>query len=358
MRNAVVGGIVVALLLVIVGGGLIIRAILSSIGTAMHHFDRISEGILTNEVDISGRDETGQLLCSLAAMQVRLKVILDQVRLVSQALDGESRRLALDMTHVTEQSMQQQDRVQGTAAATEELTVSVSEVASSVENTAEAATRAKSLVDESTHSMDRSMEATGRVVTAVQSSSATINELNQAIAKIGAITNTIREIAEQTNLLALNAAIEAARAGEQGRGFAVVADEVRKLAERTATSTADIDATVSQFQGVTRQAVTSMEEAAREVESGIAMMRASVASLEQIRNASDEVATMAENIASASKEQATASQDVAVNMEQVSVLIEQNAESARHALSSAEALAGSAAELREVIAQFELSKKG
>jgi aerotaxis receptor len=356
VRNLAIAITAFAILLVVFVGGMLVKAIVTPMQKAIDYFDRISEGILTDDIDTSGRDEPGRLLCSLAAMQVHLKVILDEVRQVSLSLDDESRRLSQDMSQVVNQSIQQQDRVQGTAAATEELTQSVAEVASSVDSTADAAARSKKLVAESTHSMSSSMEATSRVVGAVQASSATIGDLNRAIEKIGAITNTIREIAEQTNLLALNAAIEAARAGEQGRGFAVVADEVRKLAERTATSTTDINNTVGEFQSVTHQAVSSMEQAAREVEQGIALMRASVAGLDQIRASSDEVASMADTIASASREQAIASQDVAVNMEQVSTLIEQNTTAAQSALGSAEALAESATELRTMVAQFKLVK--
>ncbi|MDP1958037.1 MAG: methyl-accepting chemotaxis protein, partial [Rhodocyclaceae bacterium] len=140
-------------------------------------------------------------------------------------------------------------------------------------------------------------------------------------------------------------------------GFAVVADEVRKLAERTSSSTADINNTVSDFQKVTQQAVSSMEQAAREVEVGMGLMLASVSGLDQIRASSDEVAAMAESIAAASREQAVASQDVAVNMEQVSSLIEKNTQSARNAQQCVKTVSATAVELRNVVAQFELIKR-
>jgi aerotaxis receptor len=201
------------------------------------------------------------------------------------------------------------------------------------------------------------MEATSRVVNAVKSSNETIDQLNQSIVKIGDITRVIADIASQTNLLALNAAIEAARAGEQGRGFAVVADEVRKLAERTTTSTADINATVQEIQSVTARAVAGMDTASKEVEMGISKLRDSVSGLEGIMRSSAEVTTMSGQISDAAKQQGVASEEVANSMQQITDLIERNTRSARSATQAAAELLDTANQLDELIANFELYRK-
>jgi aerotaxis receptor len=196
------------------------------------------------------------------------------------------------------------------------------------------------------------MAASSRVVAAVQSSSHTIEALNLATAKIGDITQVIREIADQTNLLALNAAIEAARAGEAGRGFAVVADEVRKLAERTANSTQDIAVTVTEVRKVTESAIKSMENAVTEVESGIGMIRESGQGLSRITATSQEVTEMARGIADAAREQALAGEQVAQNMAKIVGLVEGNLESASEAQRAVSELVATSTELQGLVARF------
>jgi len=357
ISSAAVGGTLVGLLLVAVFGAFLIRAIVGPIRRAIGHFDRISQSVLTDDIDISRQDEAGQLMNSLATMQVHLKVIMDQLRVASIAMDEQCRSLTTEMNEVVEHSREQRDRVQSVAATTEEFTQSVAEVADSASRTATTAVASRTLVGDSTTSISSSMDATARVIDAVQSSSTSIGDLSRAIQKIGDITNTIKEIADQTNLLALNAAIEAARAGEQGRGFAVVADEVRKLAERTSASTNDITATVAEFRTVTQSAVGSMDYAVREVEDGIGQMRTSVGGLDQIKSSSNDVAEMAEHIAAAARQQAAASEDVAANMETISALIDKNTSVAQDAWQTVADLSRTASGLMAMVQQFKLVKK-
>ena len=318
-------------------------------------FEAVIEGDLSSDIDISGRDEPGRLKCELQIMQSHIQVMLDEMGLAAAIIVERSAELDARVVQVAEQSKMQQGHVQQIASTMEEFSQSVSEVALDATSSASAAIDSQKIIEQNNARMEKSVESTARVVQAVQGSSRTIGELKDAIQQIGEITLVIKDIADQTNLLALNAAIEAARAGEQGRGFAVVADEVRKLAERTTSSTVDITSKVAGIHATTQDVVASMDQAVREVEQGIVLVRETGDSLKEIMSTSRAMSEKAQHIADASKEQSMASEDVARSLERISELVDRNADVAQEAKSASEELSNNAHELQEMVRHFESS---
>jgi PAS domain S-box-containing protein len=310
-------------------------------------FRNIMEGNLDGELDISIRDEMGSLLCEIQTMQSYLRTMVDEIVTPVAMIQGRIADMDQRVTGVANNALTEQDNIQQIAAAMEQFSQSVAEVAHMAADSLTDAKSMQKIVEENNINMERSIVATGKVATTVQSSSKTISDLGQSIQRIGIIANTIKDIADQTNLLALNAAIEAARAGEQGRGFAVVADEVRKLAERTSTSTTAISKTIAEITSISDAAVKSMQDAVVEVENGITLIRKNGDGLKEIMTASVNVADRVDHIAAASREQTSASESVAESLDRITNLVDNNTQSAGDAKNAAEELAKSAAELRK-----------
>jgi methyl-accepting chemotaxis protein len=211
----------------------------------------------------------------------------------------------------------------------DKMTSSAHAIAEGSGQVAAASNEARSIAAEGDSRMGENIAATQRVEAAVNNSAAVISELSDATERIDQMTGVIREIADQTNLLALNAAIEAARAGEQGRGFAVVADEVRKLAERTSSSTGDIAATVTAIRGQTESAVTAMAKVSDEVRDGMRYARETRETLEGIVSAAERVTALSSDIAAATREQTEFSRSTAADMNQASQVSAENGASIR-----------------------------
>ncbi len=315
-------------------------------------FEGVIEGNLTVDIDISGRDEPGRLYCKLQVMQSQIQVMLDDMALAASVIMERSRELDERVVRVAEQSANQRNNIQQITSSMEDFSKSVLQVAQDAKDSAGAATSSQDMIEESNKRMEQAILSASRVTQAVRSSSNAIDDLKSAIQKIGDISKVIKEIADQTNLLALNAAIEAARAGEQGRGFAVVADEVRKLAERTGSSTTDIASMVGEIHAVSQSVVESMHEAIREVEEEAVIVQENGETLKKIMGTSRQVSENAQRIADVSKDQSLASVDVSNNLERISDLVNSNVSIAEDARGASMELSKSATELQAMIRQL------
>jgi len=228
-----------------------------------------------------------------------------------------------------------------------DMAKNASNAADASKNASETATKGKRTVDTTATDMIK-------IARTVQEAAGTIEELGRSSAQIGEIVATINGIADQTNLLALNAAIEAARAGEQGRGFAVVADEVRKLAERTGQATKDIANRIQSIQQAAAESVNAMKKGSDEVDKGVALAKEASSSLDTIVSGSASAMDMVQRIAAATEQQSAAAEEVSQNMEHISDITKQSSASTSQIKVSATDLARLAAELKETTAWFKL----
>ena len=316
--------------------------------------DKVAQGDLTAKVPIKRKDELGEMGQSLENTTTHLKLIVEGVKRAADTAANSSSNLSHQIEQVISRGAVRNERVMHVAAAMEEISVANSEVANSALDAGEAVHRNEEYARQSDESMGKNRAAMEKVVTTVHNSVSIVSNLNDSIQKIGQITTVIKEIAEQTNLLALNAAIEAARAGEQGRGFAVVADEVRKLAERTSISTREISGVVESIRTETEAVVTSMSEVEREVEESASFNLLTGDALKKIVEAANHVTGLVGHIAESTKEQTTATDDVARSMEEISALTAENSTNIRQVGQSADDVSNIASELQQLVGQFQV----
>ena len=315
----------------------------------------VANGDLGVSAQITQQNELGAMANSVNQTVAQLRHIIAGVQSVADRLVQTSAGISHVTDRVTQRVDVQTDRIMQISAAMEQMSVSVTEISSGASNVVNASNQTQAIAQQGNEIMLKNTEANRRIVDAVDASSALITELSHSIGKISEITKVIKDIAGQTNLLALNAAIEAARAGEQGRGFAVVADEVRKLAERTALSTADITSMVESISDKTGSSVHAMEMVKQEVERGAGYNDATKQTLQQISEAAIQVNQLAHHIASATQEQSGASEETARNMEEISSITEENAAGIHDVREAAQGMAHTAAELQRLVGQFKLA---
>ena len=302
--------------------------------------------------DVRSHDEAGQTARAfnrlVEQMQTSLREVLENAERIAEA----SKHASEASAHVSRASGNQNEAASAMAAAIEEMTVSINHITDNAHDAQQRAHDAGTAADSGAGIILQSNAEIDQIAHTVETASARIDELGQQSEKISVVVQVIQEVAEQTNLLALNAAIEAARAGEQGRGFAVVADEVRKLAERTTQSTSEIRSMVASMQGATRNAITGMNSVVSHVSEGKRLSDQASGRMVEIQGSASQVNTAVNEISAALNEQSSVAQDIAKQVEMVAQMSEDTNQAAHETLVIAEELTSSAGALRDTAQRF------
>ncbi|MEC4726326.1 methyl-accepting chemotaxis protein [Shewanella sp. D64] len=334
---------------------LVTRMILNSVKTLHLSVTEIEQNSdLTRRIECGSQDELGQLSQSFNLM-------LDKFQSSLQNVSGTSKELAISsngMAKVTSESadsvQQQQHELDMVATAMNEMTETVIEVARNANDAAEAADLADIQTKEGMRVVNRTIETIVGLATEIERAGVVIQNLENDSNQIGSILDVIKSIAEQTNLLALNAAIEAARAGEQGRGFAVVADEVRTLASRTQESTQEIQSMIEKLQSGTKTAVKVMSESRQYADDSVQHAKSAGDVLKLMTASISKITDMNTQIATAAEEQSAVSEEINTNIVNIHHAAEQTAAGAKSTKSESERLAEMAIQLDELVSQFKI----
>jgi len=350
---AIVLVIAVATLLLLVVGVMVYRAVLGPILRTRATVLQIAEhNDFTLRIDNAGKDEVGDMVGALNALIVRLQETLGRIRNDMETVRGAVVSMAGASANVASGSAHQRDSTESMAAAVEEMTVSINHIASNANSVMTLSRDAGDVSRQGGEIIVQTVEGMDQIAGSVSAAAQVIEVLGKESQQISSVVQVIRDIAEQTNLLALNAAIEAARAGEQGRGFAVVADEVRKLAERTASSTGDIGQMVAKIQQAAQGAVAEMQQVVDRVGGGRALASDAGSRMHEIRERSEKVADAVAEITASLRQQSVVSQDIAGHVNTISRMAEDNHAASDNAAQSSQQLDQLASGVTSALARF------
>ena len=350
------GGISLGLLILLsLVGWQVGASILNQLGgepqAAAATMQRVANGDLTAHLDDA---PSGSLLNTLGLMVGSLRQLVSEINNDANRLVANAEQIAHASDEVAHAAEQQADATSAMAAAIEELTVSSNHISDSARETAHDTNEAVQLSGQGAARAHQASQAIQKISTTVSDASGRIRALEERAKQVSSIANVIKDIAGQTNLLALNAAIEAARAGEQGRGFAVVADEVRKLAERTSSATTEIEQMILGIQQDTVGAVDAMSAALPEVQEGVQLANSASESLLAIEDGARRTLERVGEVADATQEQSAASTSIAQRVEQIANMVEETTTTIRNTATTAHQLEGIAINLKQLVGKFKV----
>ncbi|WP_430624818.1 methyl-accepting chemotaxis protein [Pseudomonas syringae] len=341
-----------ALVLSILAAWVITRQITTPLQETLEVVERVASGDLSRNLKVDRKDELGKLQATIQRMTVSLRELVGGIR------DGVTQiaSAAEELSAVTEQTSagvnSQKVETDQVATAMHEMTATVQEVARNAEEASEAAVTADRQARDGERVVNEAIAQIERLASAVGNSSEAMGALKQESDKIGSVLDVIKSVAEQTNLLALNAAIEAARAGEAGRGFAVVADEVRSLAQRTQKSTEEIEALIARLQSGTQQATTVMDSSRELSTSSVELTRRAGGSLENITKTVSAIQAMNQQIAAAAEEQSATAEEINRSIINVRDVSEQTSAASEETAASSVELARLGNHLQVLVSRF------
>jgi len=318
--------------------------------------DRLATGDLTEEIAVASNDEMGHLMGAMKNMVDNLRHLVHGTVQISAGIASASVQLNATADQIATAANQVAAQTGNVATASEEMAATSEDIARNCVEAAEASRTASTMATEGVAVVQQTVQGMRLISEGVKNTAAVVDTLGNRSDEIGAIIGTIEDIADQTNLLALNAAIEAARAGEQGRGFAVVADEVRALAERTTKATKEIGEMIQAIQRETKEAVRAMELGVREAERGADTSQRSGEALERILSQINDVTQQINQIATAAEEQTATTSEITSNVQQVSDVVQGTARGAQETSLAAGQLARQSSELQELVASFRLNR--
>ncbi len=342
-------------LLIVAGGAALIitRALrpLAAMGDAVAELSQ-GHGDLTRRIKIKSDDEIGAVARQINLFIEMLQTMMADIANSARELDGQARQSHNLTSHNDQSLARQQSEISQIATAVHEMSATATEVASNAEQTAAAAHASAKNCEQGKHVISCNQQSITKLAGQVEQASNIIQELEKNAQEINTILSTIQGIAEQTNLLALNAAIEAARAGEQGRGFAVVADEVRVLSKRTHSSTEEIRSMIETLQRNTQQAVNTMHQSQQLAKNSVDDAQNATQALEQITHAIGDISDMATQISSAAEEQRAVTDEVGRNIQATKDVTDELSLAANNANQLASQLKDIASRINEQVNNF------